>query len=136
MATTDPRVGEADDQEYKGFAEVPACFLRNAIKNEVFGDLIKQRIVAIQFKGAGGLKVNEELAGAAGYITSGLATSAREAKDAWFSGMVGELDQQSLSELKKDAVISFPGWMQGWAAEDDANNYVKFINSEDKKGVK
>jgi len=121
MEKADPRLKSANDQEYKGFAEVPACFLRNALANEVFGDLVKQRIVAIQFQGKGGLKVNEGLAGAAGYITSGLATSAREAKDVWFSGFVGELDQQSLSELKKDAIISFPGWMQGWTTEEEAN---------------
>jgi hypothetical protein len=136
MAKTDPREASTDDQEFSGFADTPACYLRNALKNEVFGDLIKQRIVAIQFQDKKGESVNAGLSGAAGYLTSGLATSEREAKDAWFSGMVGELDQQSLAELKKDATISFPGWMQGWASEEDATNYLKCLESEDKKGVK
>lgn len=136
MASTDPRNASTDDVEYSGFADTPACYLRNALKNEVFGDLIKQRIVAIQFQGKKGESVHAGLAGATGYLTSGLATSEREAKDAWFSGMVGELDQQSLGELKKDAIISFPGWMQGWASEEDANNYLKAMATEDKKGVK
>tara|TARA_B110000285_G_scaffold231458_1_gene300244 strand:+ start:889 stop:1020 length:132 start_codon:yes stop_codon:yes gene_type:complete len=36
---------------------------------------------------------------AAGYITSALSTSAKETQDAWFSSLVGEHDQLSLSEL-------------------------------------
>jgi hypothetical protein len=133
MATTDPRLAHVDDQEYKGFAETPACYLRNAIVNEYFGDLIKQRIVAIQFLGAKGESTNEDLAGAAGYLTSGLATSEKTAADAWFCGMVGELDQAALSELKKDASISFPGWVQGWTSEADAAGYNAALKAVDGK---
>ena len=112
MATTDPRKGHSDEAEYKGFAETPALYLRNALVNEYFGDLIKQRIVAIQFMGEKGLDTNKELAGAAGYLTSGLATTAEKpATEAWFSGLVGELDEAAYSELKKDGAISFPGWV-------------------------
>jgi len=112
MATTDPRKGHSDDAEYKGFAETPALYLRNALVNEYFGDLSKQRIVAIQFMGEKGLDTNKELAGAAGYLTSGLATTAEKpATEAWFSGLVGELDEAAISELKKDGAISFPGWV-------------------------
>jgi hypothetical protein len=90
-------------------------YLRNALVNEYFGDLIKQRIVAIQFLGEKGADTNKELAGAAGYLTSGLATTAEKpATEAWFSGLVGELDEAAYSELKKDGAISFPGWVQGW----------------------
>jgi hypothetical protein len=104
--------GHSDDAEYKGFAETPALYLRNALVNEYFGDLIKQRIVAIQFMGEKGLDTNKELAGAAGYLTSGLATTAEKpATEAWFSGLVGELDEAAISELKKDGAISFPGWV-------------------------
>lgn len=133
MATTDPRLAHTDDQEYKGFAETPALYLRCAIVNEYFGDLIKQRIVAIQFLGAKGESTNADLAGAAGYLTSGLATSEKTAADAWFSGMVGELDQAALSELKKDAVISFPGWVQGWTSEADAVGYNAALKAVDGK---
>lgn len=107
----DPRKVSTDDQEYAGWAETPACYLRNALVNEVFGDMIKQRIIAIQFQGKDGLKMHEGLAGAAGFLTSGLATSEKTAGEAWFSGMVGELDQQSLAGMKNGEVISFPGWV-------------------------
>ena len=88
-------------------------YLRNALVNEYFGDLIKQRIVSIQFlKEKVGAGTNFELDGAAGYLTSGLATTAEKpATEAWFSGLVGELDEAAFSELKKDGVISFPGWV-------------------------
>ena len=91
-STTDPRGKHTDDQEYAGFAETPALYLRNALVNEYFGDLIKQRIVAIQFLGEKGDATHKELAGAAGFLTSGLATGEKAVKEAWFSGMVGELD--------------------------------------------
>jgi len=54
MAVTDPRGAHVDDQEYAGFAETPALYLRNALVNEYFGDLVKQRIIAIQFLGEKG----------------------------------------------------------------------------------
>lgn len=109
---TDPRTAHVDDGEFKGFAETPALYLRNALVNEYFGDLIKQRIVTIQFLGEKGAETNKELDGAAGYLTSGLATTAEKpATAAWFSGLVGELDEAAFAELKKDGTISFPGWV-------------------------
>ena len=90
--TTDPRGKHEDAAEYAGFAETPACYLRNALVNEYFGDLVKQRIVAIQFLGEKAVDTNKELDGAAGYLTSGLATGEKATADAWFSGLVGELD--------------------------------------------
>jgi hypothetical protein len=90
--TTDPRGKHEDAAEYAGFAETPACYLRNALVNEYFGDLVKQRIVAIQFLGDKAADTNKELDGAAGYLTSGLATGEKATADAWFSGLVGELD--------------------------------------------
>lgn len=91
-STTDPRGKHEDAAEYAGFAETPACYLRNALVNEYFGDLVKQRIIAIQFLGEKALDTHKELDGAAGYLTSGLATGEKEVADAWFSGLVGELD--------------------------------------------
>jgi len=44
-------------------------------------------------------------------LTSGLATSEKTNADAWFSGLVGELDEAALKELKKADPISFPGWI-------------------------
>jgi hypothetical protein len=62
--------------------------------------------------GEKGTDTNKELDGAAGYLTSGLATTAEKpATEAWFSGLVGELDEAALGELKKDGTISFPGWV-------------------------
>ena len=112
MEKLDPRAAHEDAAEYKGFADTPALYLRNALVNEYFGDLIKQRIVAIQMMGAKGDDTNKALDGAAGFLTSGLATTAEKpATEAWFSGLVGELDEESLSGLKKDGTISFPGWV-------------------------
>jgi hypothetical protein len=99
--------------------------------------MIKQRIIAIQFQGKSGEKINEGLAGAAGYLTSGLATSAKTQQAAWFSGMVGELDQASLVAMKDKEPISFPGWVQGWKSADDASGYLKALASKDEvKDVK
>lgn len=112
MEKLDPRAAHDDAAEYKGFAETPALYLRNALVNEYFGDLIKQRIITIQMMGAKGDDTNKALDGAAGFLTSGLATTAEKpATEAWFSGLVGELDEESLSGLKKDGTISFPGWV-------------------------
>ena len=136
MATVDPRNAHTLDATYEGFAETPALYLRNALVNEYFGDLVKQRIIAIQFLGEKGNKTNEAFAGVAGYLSSGLATSAREAKDAWFSGLMGELDGQAAGELKADEAVSFPGWVQGWGSLEDATNYLKTLKAnEDVKGV-
>ena len=85
---------------------------------------------------AKGQSTNTAYAGAAGYLTSGLATSARTESEVWFSGLVGELDQASLAELKKDAPLSFPGFLVGWTSEVDATNYLKALAaSADKKDV-
>lgn len=137
MAVVDPRASHVDDQEFKGFESTPALYLRTAMTSEFFGDCIKQRLIALEFLGQKGEKTHEGLAGATGYLCSGLSTSAREDQDAFFSGMVGELDEASLKELAKDAVISFPGWLQGWSSEEDATNYLKTlaVNQKDGKQV-
>jgi len=57
------------------------------------------------------LDTHKQLDGVAGFLTSGLATSAKTDADAWFSGCVGELDQASLSAMKKGDPIEFPGWI-------------------------
>jgi len=108
---TDPRAAHTLDATYEGFANTPALYLRNALVNEFFGDMIKQRIIAIEFMGEKGFDTHKELAAAAGFLTSGLATSEKTNADAWFSGLVGELDEASLKELKKADPISFPGWI-------------------------
>lgn len=129
MQVTDPRSAHDDSAEYKGLENIPALFLRNALVNEYFGDLVKQEIIRIQFTGKGN---NAELVPVAGYLTSGLRTGAgRENKEAWFSGCVGDLDAEALSALKKDGEISFPGWIQGWSSADDAGNYLKTLAAAD-----
>ena len=137
MAVVDPRASHVDDQEFKGFESTPALYLRTAMTSEFFGDCIKQRLIALEFLGQKGEKTHEGLADATGYLCSGLSTSAREDQDAFFSGMVGELDEASLKELAKDSVISFPGWLQGWSSEEDATNYLKTleVNQKDVKKV-
>jgi len=136
MQKEDPREKSTDDAEYAGFENTPALYLRTALVSEFFGDSIKQRLIGIEFTGEKGAKINEQLAGAAGFLCSGLHTSERETGEAWFSGLVGELDEASLKELKKDAVISFPGWLAGWATEAEALSYLNVLKSDEKKDVK
>jgi hypothetical protein len=46
---TDPRKEHKDDESYAGFANVPACFLRNALVNPYFGDLVKSHVINWEF---------------------------------------------------------------------------------------
>ena len=63
-------------------------------------------------------------------LLSGLSTLEKEESEAWFSGLMGEHDAASLGELQKDAPISFPGWITGWATEDEALNYMKALEAK------
>lgn len=63
-------------------------------------------------------------------LLSGLSTSEKEESEAWFSGLMGEHDVASLGELQKDAPISFPGWITGWATEEEALNYIKALEAK------
>lgn len=58
-----------------------------------------------------------------------------EDKEAWFSGFFGELDDEAVKGLKEKDPISFPGWIAGWASEDDAKDYLKAMRAaeENKK---
>jgi hypothetical protein len=65
---------------------------------------------------------------------SGLATSAKEESEAYFSCLMGGADADSLGELKKDAPISFPGFIKGWATEDEANKYLTALETSEPEG--
>lgn len=125
-SVTDPRTASTDTETYEGFANVPGCFLRNALKNPFFGDLVKAHVINWEFFQA--KAKHDTWGGVAGLLTSGLASSARTEADAWFSGYVGELDQESFLGMEKGAIL-FPGWIEGWANAEDATNYVKTLEA-------
>ena len=132
-AVTDPRTASTDTETYAGFANVPGCFLRNALVNPFFGDLVKSHVVHWEMFGD---KASEKTwGGVAGLLTSGIASAARADSEAWFSGYVGELDQESLMGMANNGAILFPGWTEGWANADDATNYLKTLEaSSNSKG--
>jgi len=136
---TDPRTKSTDTDAFSSFADVPMCFLRNCIHNPYFGDLVKSHVVNWEFFPK---KPSADTWGdVAGLMTSGLASSARTEADAWFSGYVGEFDHLSLTEmgaLTEKAPILFPGWIEGWANEQDAIDYAKTLaaNNESKNAIK
>lgn len=131
---TDPRQASDSSATFEGFANVPACFLRNCLINPVFGDLAKSYVISREF--FPDKKNDSPFHAVAGFISSHLVTSDRADAEAWFSGYVGELDAESLRAMK-DQPILFPGWSEGWANADDATNNVKHLdaNRNSKKDI-
>lgn len=117
MEKVDPRKYEADAYAYEGWAEVPALFLRNAIVNEYWGDLVKAYVVDWEFNPEKAKRGDFD--GAAALIEAGLSTAARDKAESWFSGHVGEEDFESLKAMA-DKEILFPGWVNGWASAEEA----------------
>jgi len=53
------------------------------------------------------------------------AEEAAEAKDVWFSGLVGEADLESLKEMAKSkSEILFPGVLYGWDTKENALSHL------------
>lgn len=48
---TNPISKSTDEEKYEGLENIPGLFLRNALINEYFGDLVKQEIISVQFRG-------------------------------------------------------------------------------------
>lgn len=48
---TNPAAASTDEDKFEGAENVPGLFLRNALINEYFGDLVKQEIISVQFRG-------------------------------------------------------------------------------------
>lgn len=51
QAATNPAASSTDEDKYEGAENIPGLFLRNALINEYFGDLVKQEIISVQFRG-------------------------------------------------------------------------------------
>ena len=123
----DPGVYDADDFCYEGWEAVPAIFLKQATVNSYWGDLVKGHIIHWEFnqKKANTYTWN----GAAGLITSFVATSTRADTESWFSGFVGEDDLADLKSIEVDGPILFPGWIAGWNSEAEAIAYISVLDS-------
>jgi len=128
----DPGVYDSDDYDYSGWAAVPAIFLKQATVNPYWGDLVKGNIINLEFFQAKAKDAYPWL-GAAGLITSALASSARTDTETWFSGFIGDDDLEGLKSIGKDGPILFPGWVAGWKTEADAIAYVNFVDTSDAK---
>lgn len=116
-SVTDPRTKTTDEVTFSSFADAPACYLRNAVKNPFFGDLVKSHIINWEFFKS--KAKHNTWGGVAGLLTSGIVTGTRAEAETWFSGFVGELDHASLSAMDKQDIL-FPGWVEGWTSEQDA----------------
>jgi hypothetical protein len=127
----DPGQYDADDFAYGGWETVPAIFLKQATVNPYFGDLVKGHVIHWEFfqKKAS----DHTWSGAAGLITSFIATSARTDQEAWFSGFVGDEDIASLNGIAADGPILFPGWVAGWKSEADAIAHIATIPRDNAK---
>lgn len=126
-----PEKYDADDFAYGGWETVPAIFLKQAIVNPYWGDLVKGHIVHWEFfqKKAS----DHTWSAAAGFISSFIATSARTDQEAWFSGFVGDDDLASLKGIAKDGPILFPGWIQGWKTKEEAVAYIGALDRSNSK---
>jgi hypothetical protein len=125
-SVTDPRTKTTDEVTFSSFADAPACYLRNAVKNPFFGDLVKSHIINWEFFRS---KAKQNTwGGVAGLLTSGIVTGTRAEAETWFSGFVGELDHASLSAMDKSDIL-FPGWVEGWTSEQDASDYLKSLDA-------
>jgi hypothetical protein len=135
-SVTDPRTKSTDDATFSSWADVPACYLRNAIKNPYFGDIVKSHVVNWEFYQ--GKAKQDTWGGVAGLLTSGLVSSARADADTWFSGYVGDLDLTSLMGMASNGAILFPGWVEGWTSEQDAVDFAKTLeaNCQSKSDVR
>lgn len=125
-SVTDPRTKTTDEVTFSSFADAPACYLRNAVKNPYFGDLVKSHIINWEFFKS---KAKQDtFGGVAGLLTSGIVTGTRAEAETWFSGFVGELDHASLSAMNNQDIL-FPGWIEGWTSEQDASDYLKSLDA-------
>lgn len=130
-AAMDPGQYDADDFAYGGWETVPAIFLKQATVNPYWGDLVKGHVIHWEFfqKKAS----DHTWSGAAGLITSFIATSERADTECWFSGFVGDDDIASLKSIAADGPILFPGWVAGWKSEADAIAHIATLNKENSK---
>lgn len=110
MEKSDPHKYDDDGGSYDGWANVPALFIRQATVNPYWGDLVKAQLVQWEFNQGGKEPSGKEWLGAAGLITSALATAAGEEKEVWLSGHVGADDFESLKGMAESGPILFPGW--------------------------
>jgi len=130
-AAMDPGQYDADDFAYGGWETVPAIFLKQATVNPYWGDLVKGHVIHWEFfqKKA----TDHTWSGAAGLITSFIATSERADTESWFSGFVGDDDIASLRAIAADGPILFPGWVAGWKSEADAIAHIATLPKDNAK---
>lgn len=93
-----------DKYDYKGWENIPALFLKMAVINSYWGDLVKAHIINAEFNNVivenTSLENYDEWKGAAGLITSAIHSSPeRNRQEIWYSGYVGAQDLESILEI-------------------------------------
>jgi len=90
-----------------------------------FGDVCKAQTVGWEFTPEGDDANKWAFAGASALMAAGVEKSAGEAKEVWFSGLVGEDDFLSLKEMAEaKSEIIFPGVIAGWDKKEDALSHL------------
>lgn len=123
---------EIDVEEISGWENLPILLLNQAILSPYFGDLIKAQVIAHEFNTRGMISSNSgfQYLRPAGLMSAAVRTAEKDIKESWFSGLVGEDDFRSLSEMVEgERPILFPGVMIGWSDEKSALDALKKLES-------
>ena len=117
-----------------GFTKLPELLLTLAVKYPFFGDLVKAQLLAYEFRHDRTDKpASFCFAPAIGLMDAAVekAEESAEAKEVWFSGMVGDADLESLQEMvKSKSEILFPGVLYGWDSKENALSYLATLSGE------
>ena len=119
---------EIEVEEISGWENLPILLLNQAILSPYFGDLIKAQVIAHEFNTRGMKSSNSgfQYLRPAGLMSAAVRTAEKDIKESWFSGLVGEDDFRSLSEMVEgERPILFPGVMIGWSDEKSALDALK-----------
>lgn len=148
-----PDLYAGDSADYKGWANLPALFLRCMTVHPYFGDIVKASLVHYEFNfagkdlvplpkiGLGDFTKNplaakepkfEAWAGIAALVGCALDCAEAAETDVWFSGYLGEEDLEALKEVEEDGALLFPGWMAGWKSEEEAIANIWEVNGKNK----
>lgn len=117
---------------------MPALFLKLATTNPYWGDLIKSSILQHEFfQGIRKTIKGKEWIGAAGLITSALATSDQKIKleNIYLSGHLGQDDFESLRALGGQTIL-FPGWITAWASKAEALGHLTTLERNGEQRTK
>lgn len=128
--------GDVDLSAFGGLAKLPELLLNASQKHPYFGDVIKAQTVGWEFTPEGDDENKWAFAGAGALMAAAVEGGAKESKEAWFSGLVGEDDFLSLKEMAESkSDILFPGVIAGWDKKEDAIAHLATLGQNAKAPV-